>query len=184
MGPVLVYCDIATKSGPWIVFQRRVNGAENFFRNWTDYRTGFGHLTSEFWLGNEAIHLLTSRTKMKLHVDMWDVHDRYFYVKYEVFKVKSEEEQYALVIANHSGNASDALNHHFGMGFSTFDMDNDASSANCAKHHSGGWWYQHCHRADLNGRYSLGLTWYDEMRSDWLQLQKVEMKMAPVETYS
>jgi len=33
------------------VFQRRMNGTEDFYRNWQNYRDGFGNLDGEFWLG-------------------------------------------------------------------------------------------------------------------------------------
>ncbi|GFR22747.1 protein scabrous [Trichonephila clavata] len=182
LGPMEVYCDTDPEGGPWIMIQKRFNGSESFFRDWTEYKNGFGQLSSEFWIGNEALHLLTDKRPMKLHVDMWDIQDNYLYVDYEKFHVRSEMDQYAIEISNHSGNASDALTSHNRMGFSTFDRDNDASSANCAVHHTGGWWYQHCHRADLNGRYSLGMTWYDEFRQEWLQLVRVEIKIAPVDS--
>lgn len=44
----------------WIVFQRRFNGSVDFYRDWNAYKHGFGDLRSEFWLGNEKIHQLTS----------------------------------------------------------------------------------------------------------------------------
>lgn len=36
------------------MFQRRLNGSVDFFRNWTDYKRGFGDLRCEFWLGKQS----------------------------------------------------------------------------------------------------------------------------------
>lgn len=33
------------------MFQRRIDGNVDFYRNWTDYQHGFGDLIAEFWLG-------------------------------------------------------------------------------------------------------------------------------------
>jgi len=37
------------------VILRRTDGSEDFYRNWTDYRKGFGNIRNEFWLG-EMLH--------------------------------------------------------------------------------------------------------------------------------
>ncbi|UYV65822.1 hypothetical protein LAZ67_3005564 [Cordylochernes scorpioides] len=58
-----VYCDMETDGGGWTVFQRRGqfnNPQDYFYRNWTDYRRGFGNLEKEFWLG-EIIKQLNMR---------------------------------------------------------------------------------------------------------------------------
>lgn len=31
--------------------QRRVNGEENFTRNWTEYKLGFGTPYGDYWIG-------------------------------------------------------------------------------------------------------------------------------------
>ncbi|XP_035210226.1 protein scabrous-like [Stegodyphus dumicola] len=180
LGPTEVYCDTYTEGGPWLVVQNRADGSENFYRSWKEYRNGFGKPEGEHWLGNEILYLLTKDRQMKLRIDMRDTLGHYLFAEYDDFKVKSEENLYTLVVGRYSGNASDALSHHSGMGFSTHDKDNDASSTNCAMHYTAGWWYQHCHRADLNGRFAIGMTWYDEQKHDWIQLQSVDMKIKPL----
>ena len=51
----------------WTIFQRRVDGSENFYRNW-NYRTGFGNLSGEFWLGLDKIHRLSASGQNVLRV--------------------------------------------------------------------------------------------------------------------
>jgi len=47
----------------WTVIQKRLDGSVDFYRNWTEYRRGFGQPEGEFWLGNERIHQLTDQGK-------------------------------------------------------------------------------------------------------------------------
>ena len=56
---------------------------------------------------------------------------------------------------------------HDGMKFSTYDRDNDFGG-NCARDYRGGWWYNSCYDANLNGQYHQGssitqwkgIVWY------------------------
>ena len=56
---IQVYCDQTTDGGVWTVIQRRIDGSLDFFRDWENYKKGFGNLQNEFWLGNENILTLT-----------------------------------------------------------------------------------------------------------------------------
>ena len=67
-----VYCDMDTDGGGWVVFQRRMDGTVDFYRNWADYLKGFGDLNGEFWLGLYKIHRLTQATNTTLRIDLAD----------------------------------------------------------------------------------------------------------------
>ncbi|KAH8282227.1 hypothetical protein KR054_006262, partial [Drosophila jambulina] len=50
-------------------------------------------------------------------------------------------------VGSHSGTASDALEYHVGMQFSTKDRDNDKSlELSCAIHYHAAWWFNDCYR--------------------------------------
>ena len=56
------------------------------------------------------------------------------------------------------------------MAFSTYDRDNDNYNAgSCAAIHHGGWWYNACDRAYLNGRWASkdaqGVKWFASLKS-------------------
>ncbi|XP_033627167.1 uncharacterized protein LOC117290043 isoform X1 [Asterias rubens] len=71
-GTKAVYCDMEGDKG-WMVFQRRQDGSLNFTRTWLEYKTGFGDVSSEFWLGNEALRLLTKDgSNWTIRVDLID----------------------------------------------------------------------------------------------------------------
>ncbi|KFB41088.1 AGAP011223-PA-like protein [Anopheles sinensis] len=148
-----VLCEQNNFSGGWTVIQHRFDGSVDFYRNWTEYRNGFGNLEGEFWLGLEYVHQITKNRPHELLVEIKDFHGNYGYAKYDGFKLGSESEKYELKLGTYSGTAGDSLSYHKNKKFSTFDRDNDALAGNCAESYHGAWWYHLCHYTHLNGRY-------------------------------
>ena len=92
-----VRCEMETIPGRgWTVFQRRVDGSVDFYRNWTDYKTGFGNLSGEFWLGLDKIHRLSTSGQDVLLVYLQSFEGQTVYAEYEEFSVGNESEAYIL----------------------------------------------------------------------------------------
>ena len=178
-----VYCDMRTDGGGWTVFQRRQDGSVDFYRGWNDYKSGFGQLTAEFWLGNDKIHRLTAARPSTLRVELEDWNGVRVYAKYGKFNIGDEQAKYRLEVGSYSGTAGDSLAYHNKMAFSTKDRDNEIDSRNCAVMYTGAWWYKGCYYANLNGKYlgnkhdHRGAMWY-RFRSS-LSLKFTEMKLRP-----
>ncbi|XP_072016916.1 microfibril-associated glycoprotein 4-like [Amphiura filiformis] len=154
---MLVWCDMVTDGGGWTVFQRRVDGSEDFYRGWVDYKAGFGNLAVEYWLGNDNIYALVNNGKTyELRLDLNDGFE-WRYELYASFGISDEASDYTLTIGAYiDGGAGDSLTYHNSMAFTTRDVDNDVwNNGNCAKC-KGGWWYKNCHEANLNGLYING----------------------------
>ena len=98
-----VFCDQTTAGGGWTVFQKRLNGSVDFYRYWNDYKHGFGDLKSEFWLGLDKIHRLTSDNNSMLRVDLEDFEGNTAYAEYKMFGVMSEKDKYKLILGSYSG---------------------------------------------------------------------------------
>lgn len=70
-----VFCEQEIGDGGWTVIQRRDEFGEpreNFNRDWSDYKNGFGDPAKEFWLGNENIYMLTNNEDYALRVELED----------------------------------------------------------------------------------------------------------------
>ncbi|XP_052785979.1 ficolin-1-like [Mya arenaria] len=153
-----------TDGGGWTVFQHRVNGSVDFYRNFSSYEAGFGSLSGEFWLGLSLMHEMTSGSTNELRIDIERANGSLAYVVYPRFRIEAAP-TYILRIGNktdYSGVTSTVADYlpstanggADNMAFSTFDRDNDRSGINCASSYHGAWWYNHCYQyANLNGDY-------------------------------
>uniref|UniRef100_H2Z1G0 Fibrinogen C-terminal domain-containing protein n=1 Tax=Ciona savignyi TaxID=51511 RepID=H2Z1G0_CIOSA len=179
-----VYCDQTTDNGGWMVFQRRIDGSINFYRNWAEYQEKFGNLNNEFWLGLENLHALTRMEGYELRVELEDCANIRKFAKFSSFSIGSLEQRYTLTVSGYSGNAGDALAYHNGRPFTTKDVDNDSyGGGNCAESNRGAWWYGHCYKANLNGLY-LNCQTTSYQASSWFtfhnykySLKFIEMKL-------
>nr|XP_031290850.1 tenascin-X isoform X4 [Camelus dromedarius] len=180
--PLNVFCDMETDGGGWLVFQRRMDGKTDFWRDWEDYAHGFGNLSGEFWLGNEALHSLTKAGDYSLRVDLRDG-DEAVFAQYDSFQVDSAAEYYRLHLDGYHGTAGDSMSYHSGSVFSARDRDPNNLLISCAVSYRGAWWYRNCHYANLNGLYGStvdhqGVSWYYWKGFDF-SIPFTEMKLRP-----
>ena len=110
--PMQVLCDMTTDGGGWTVFQKRLDGSVDFYRDWVSYKGGFGNMNGEFWLGNDNLHRLTAAVDVTLRVDLEDFEGDVRYAEYTTFKVADEGDKYQLLIGGYSGTAGDSMAFH------------------------------------------------------------------------
>eukprot|EP00794_Sanderia_malayensis_P009534 gene9534-10520_t len=165
-----VYCDMETENKGWTVIQRRMDGSQDFYLNWNDYKKGFGNLSREFWLGNDKIHRLTKKKNMMIRFDLEDWEGNKTYAEYSQFYIDNEANKYRLHFAGYKGTAGDSFQRHNGHAFSTKDRDNDARwDASCATVLS---WCLVGHHTS----YADGVNWY-HWKGHHYSLKKTEMKI-------
>ena len=103
-----VYCDMTTDGGGWTVFHKRYDGFVGFYRDWDEYKNGFGDVRGEFWLGNEKIHQLTEiPSQLRVEINTTSAGNKY--ARYDNFTVTNEASNYTLFVGFYSGDANDQL---------------------------------------------------------------------------
>lgn len=186
--PVTVVCDMETDGGGWTVVQRRLphSKAVDFDREWHDYKVGFGDASIDYWVGLENLYIWTNSRHYELRIDLSDFEGETAYAHYDRFYVEGEDEGYRLHVSGYSGTSGDSLGNEGksdnftanGMMFTTHDEDHDTShEINCAKYWKiGGWWFNRCSWANLNGPYKepgegdgIGINWHMWRNKEYLR---------------
>ncbi|XP_061191066.1 ficolin-2-like [Saccostrea echinata] len=159
-----------TEGGGWTAIQKRVSGSESFYKTWKEYKNGFGTPKDSHWIGNDVIHQLTKGSNSSLYVSITLRNGQTLYELYHQFSISDETDNYKLFLGGpatgslgdsmlNTGNSGADLSE---MYFSTPDRDNDRCECNCAalSYVRGGWWFNNCHWAFLNGPWLLA-EWHN-----------------------
>ncbi|ELU10284.1 hypothetical protein CAPTEDRAFT_117311, partial [Capitella teleta] len=175
-----VSCDMESDGGGWMVVQRRQDGSVDFYRGWQDYAGGFGNINSEFWLGNDMLHIITTTKPHKLRVDLGYFDGVSVYADYSDFSVAGANDFYRLHCKGYSGTAGDDMKYNDGCQFTTKDEDHDTKKTkNCAVSFLGAWWYPSDPFANLNGKYGKTThMWFNFRR--YSPLKFTEMKIQAI----
>ncbi|KAH8301033.1 hypothetical protein KR044_011940 [Drosophila immigrans] len=155
--PFYVNCDQKVRDGGWTVIAYRYDGSEDFNRDWNAYKSGFGALNAEFFIGLDKLNRLTLSADHELLIIMRSKTGEERFAVYDLFGIGSEAEKYMMnVLGAYRGDAGDSLRYHSGRKFTTFDQDNDDNGQNCARTHAGAWWYgRECFESNLFGTFQF-----------------------------
>lgn len=91
---VRAFCKMTTEGG-WTVVQNRKNASVNFTRSWTEYKAGFGEVTGNYWIGNDALHYLTSCNNT-LRIQLSEIRGSIKSAEYSNFRVSNESAKFMM----------------------------------------------------------------------------------------
>ncbi|XP_030564659.1 ryncolin-2 [Drosophila novamexicana] len=189
--PFYVSCDQTVRDGGWLVIAYRFDGSEEFSRDWHAYKSGFGELNSEFFIGLDKLYRLTHTELHELLIIMRNKDREERFALYNQFSIASEAEKYFLyLLGTYKGDAGDSMRYHAGKKFTTYDQDNDDNGQNCARTHAGAWWYgRECFESNLFGTfqkkygqeigYFKGILWKTFVPGPTGSLRYVRMLIRP-----
>ncbi|TDG45824.1 hypothetical protein AWZ03_007779 [Drosophila navojoa] len=171
--PFKVPCD-----SNWTVIQRRLDGSVDFNRNMMHYRSGFGRLEGEFFIGLDKLYLLTKSQPQELYISVKDVYNKTFYGHYLNFSIAGEEDNFRLMsLGQYDGSLNNEMIHQLGSVFSTYDNGHGIWRDRQMKN---GWWLRDgiWLSDSLNAEYDIsknGIHWGPS------NLKFVQMMIKPIQ---
>lgn len=156
----------------YTIIQQRIRGDTDFDRGLSKYRAGFGNAVGDHWFGLDNIRSLVQQGNTQLQIVMTSWSSQTFVANYNYFSIGDYSQGYALSIGGYSGPFPDDMSYSNGQIFYTNDVPDPNG---CAVNQRGGWWYNYCSYAFLNGYYYRGgkytppTNFYDGIYwKDWL----------------
>ncbi|XP_026834735.1 fibrinogen-like protein A [Drosophila erecta] len=137
-----VMCDSKTAGPGWTVVLRNL-GNENFNRNWTSYKNGFGSMDSSFFVGLSRLHLMTQSQPHELFIAIYFKHPLHsqFTNSFDNFIVGGASQGYRLEsIGNPTSSHFPFIQSQVKAKFTTFDSNNAGTKINYARG-TAGWWF-------------------------------------------
>ncbi|XP_023031420.1 microfibril-associated glycoprotein 4 [Drosophila willistoni] len=193
LDPFPVLCDAQIAGAGYTVIASRSNVELNFFRNWTEYKRGFGYLSGDFFIGLDKLHAITKSQTYELYVHFEDFEGNTRFARYDEFYIENENELFKMSkLGTYTGDAGDSLSYHKNNKFSTYDNDNDGfENTNCALDRLGAWWYRSCTDSNLFGTYyfketasyASGIVWYG-WRGSRYSYKTMKMMLRPTSVLS
>ncbi|XP_060567852.1 angiopoietin-2-like [Ruditapes philippinarum] len=179
---IQVVCDMETDGGGWTVFQRRFTGALDFAQTFAAYKSGFGNLNDEFWLGLDYVQEMAAYGETDLRLDVKALDGTDLYELFHNFSL-SPGPDYRLSIEPGTGSIGDdpkhGLSYHHGSAFST--LDHDVSPGHCPNYQKGGWWYKSCGYINLNAHHGMKMFYttsngYESLKETRMMLRRKQFK--------
>ncbi|KRF98427.1 uncharacterized protein Dwil_GK27614 [Drosophila willistoni] len=183
--PFPVLCNAQIAGAGYAVIASRSNAELNFYRNWKDFKNGFGDLSADFFLGLDKLHAITKSQAHELYIHLEDFNGNKRFARYDEFYIENELEFYKMSkLGAYSGDAGAAFAHKNAQ-FYTFDRDNEKS---CVAKRRGAWWHNACTWSNLFGLYyggdyrkdlgDTGLTW-EHWRGRYYSYKIMKMMVRP-----
>lgn len=188
-----VQCDFDSNGGSWTVFFSRMpqDEPEDFNLPWNKFKEGFGKPATEYWMGNDFLHGLTSYRPSSLRIDAQNFTGYRRWAEWTTFYIDNEENKYQLTLEQYHRNSTlgDSFSANSKSYFTTFDQDNDSSRGhtNCAlgtryfKVGHGAWWYKSCGNLRPTAPLMNTSNWESACWADW---DPQEYKLASLMTLS
>jgi hypothetical protein len=153
---------VAADKSPILIQRNDIAGADAyaFRRPWAEYKQWFGDPATQYWIGLDRLSQLTQGDCV-VRFDLQTTGGTFYYVQYTSFKVGDASTNYTLSIGGYTGNMTDSMAYSNNRMFSTYDVDNDGTTAtNCANSFAGGFWYNSCTQVAINSGPTTNFYWY------------------------